>query len=100
MEGIVSTNCGGLAKALKEEKVNWKHVKMHAAILNEAGHFLMDDQRCPSGEWANGAKALRECSVVILDKAGKEDAQGVKDAFAALQKQGCAVCHAKHRTKK
>ncbi len=99
MEGIVSTNCGSLAKALKEEKVNWKHVKLHAAMLNESGYLLMDDSRCPSGEWANGAKALRECSVVILEKADKEDAQGVKDAFAALQKQGCAVCHEKHRKK-
>src|SRR5579862_412459 len=47
MKGIVAPNCGDLKKALDAETTNWDDVALRAAVLNEAGHFLMDDGRCP-----------------------------------------------------
>ncbi|MCH7747207.1 MAG: hypothetical protein IH939_03835 [Acidobacteria bacterium] len=52
MEGLVFANCKALGGELKKEKTNFKAIAMRAALLNEAGHVLMADGRCPDGEWA------------------------------------------------
>ncbi|GAB4153931.1 MAG: hypothetical protein Tsb009_30450 [Planctomycetaceae bacterium] len=97
MEGVVVVHCKALGKELNSEKPNWKHVKLHAAMLNESGHNLMDDGRCPSKEWAAASKILQKCSVVIIDHAKKEDLAGAKSAFKVLTTKGCAACHKKHK---
>lgn len=100
MKGFVSVNCGALGKALKAEKTDWDEIALRAALLNEAGHILMADGRCPDGDWAKGAKTVQGCSKVLLAKVEEKDLEGAKSAFGALTKGGCAVCHKAHRPKK
>lgn len=97
MKGLVAPNCGDLKKSLDAEKPNWEDVSLKAAVLNEAGYLLMDDGRCPDGDWANATKAIRESSAAVLAAAEKEDAAGAKAAFAKLTSEGCAVCHKAHK---
>ena len=97
MEGFVGPNCSALGKALKAEKTDWKEVALRAAMLNEGGHCLMDDGRCPDAEWAKGAKTVQKSSAVIIDLAAKKDLSGAQDAFKVLTAQGCKTCHAKHK---
>lgn len=94
MEGIVASNCGALKKALAAE--DWKKIAFHNAMLNEGGHVLMADGRCPDAEWAKGAKTLQECSKVLAGKVKDKDLEGARSAFKALTK-GCGTCHKKHK---
>ncbi|MAG93914.1 MAG: hypothetical protein CMJ48_09215 [Planctomycetaceae bacterium] len=99
MKGLVGSNCGALAKALKAETPDWEAIGLHAALLNESGHVLMADGRCPDGEWAGGAKTVQKCSVVVLAKVEAKDIEGARGAFKALT-GGCGQCHKKHKPKK
>lgn len=96
MEGLVGPTCGALGKALKAEKTDWEEIGLRAALLNEASFCLMADGRCPSGEWAKGAKTVRGCSKVVLAKVEAKDLDGAKSAFKALT-GGCGTCHKKHK---
>ena len=73
MKGLVNPNCGALKKDLEAEKPNWEDIELHAALLNEAGHILMDDGRCPDGDWAKAAKALQTQSAAVLAAAEKKE---------------------------
>jgi hypothetical protein len=97
MEGIVVVHCKSLSKELKADKPNWKHIRLHAAMLNESGHNLMDDGRCISAEWAAASKILQKCSNVIIEKSKKEDLAGAQGAFKVLTTKGCGACHKKHK---
>jgi cytochrome c556 len=97
MKGLVAANCGELDKLLKAETTNWDDVALKAALLNEAGHLLMDDGRCPDGDWANATKAIRESSEKILEAAEKKDLDAAKGAFKTLTTDGCGACHKAHK---
>lgn len=97
MKGIVGANAGQLKKALDAESPNWEEVALRAAVINEAGHFLMDDGRCPDAAWANAAKSLQVDSAAVLDAAGKMDLAAAKSAFGKLTLDGCGACHLSHR---
>ena len=99
MKGMVATNCGALKKDLDATDLNWNDITLHAAMLNEAGHLLMDDGRCPDGEWAKASKALQAQSAAVLAAAEKDDAATAKAAFKELTAQSCAICHAAHKPK-
>lgn len=99
MKGLVAPNCGDLKKALDADQTNWEDVALKAALLNEAGFLLMDDGRCPDGEWAKAAKAIQGTSAEVLAAAEKKDAAAAKAAFGKLTAEGCAVCHAAHKGK-
>ena len=99
MKGLVAANCGALKKDLDSADLNWNDITLHAALLNEAGHLLMDDGRCPDGEWAKAAKALQAQSAAVLAAAEKDDAATAKAAFKDLTAQSCAICHAAHKPK-
>lgn len=99
MKGLVASNCGALKKDLDAETLDWNEITLHAAMLNEAGHLLMDDGRCPDGEWAKAAKALQAQSAAVLAAAEKDDAATAKAAFGELTAQSCKVCHAAHKGK-
>ncbi|MBQ16560.1 MAG: hypothetical protein CMJ65_05495 [Planctomycetaceae bacterium] len=96
MGGLVAAQCGALSKALKAKDI--KKATIAAALLNESGHILMADGRCPSGDWAKGAKTLQGCSVVVLAKLKAGDVAGASGAFKALT-GGCATCHKAHKGK-
>ncbi len=97
MKGIVGSNCGGLKGALDAATTDWDAVSQHAALLNEAGHLLLDDGRCPDGEWAKAAKALQSTSESVLKAATDKNLDAAKTAFGELTKTSCAVCHAAHK---
>lgn len=99
MKGLVAANCGAVKKDLDAAEINWDDVTLHAALLNESGYILMDDGRCPDGEWAKSAKALQATSAALLAAAEKKDAAGAKAAFGDLTAQSCKVCHAAHKGK-
>jgi mono/diheme cytochrome c family protein len=99
MKGLVAANCGALKKDLDASEANWNDITLHAALLNEAGYVLMDDGRCPDGEWAKAAKALQAQSAAVLSAAEKDNFAGAKEAFKELTAQSCAICHAAHKPK-
>lgn len=96
MKGLVAANCGALKKALDAGEAD--KAALCAAMLNEAGHILMADDRCPSGDWASGAETLQGCSKVVLAKLKAKDIAGAQAAFKALT-GGCAACHKAHKGK-
>lgn len=99
MKGLVGANCGAVKKDLDAAEINWDDVTLHAALLNESGYILLDDGRCPDGEWAKSSKALQTTSAALLAAAEKKDAAAAKAAFADLTAQSCKVCHAAHKGK-
>lgn len=100
MKGIMQPNCAALGAALKETPADdeaWEAAAINAAVLNEMGHLLMDDGRCPDGDWAGATKTLREQSQLALEMLEAKDAEGAGKAFQAMTK-ACAACHSKHKT--
>jgi cytochrome c556 len=102
MKGIMQTNCAGLGASLKDkgpaDDEAWSLAATQAACLNEMGYLLMDDGRCPDGDWANGAKALREGSAEVLAALEKKDLTAAQAAFKNTT-GGCAACHKAHKPK-
>ena len=96
MGHVVKPNCGGIGEGLKADEIDWATLQAKAELLNECGHILMADGRCPDKDWADAAKTLQECSGVLLEKVADKDAEGAKGAFQALTK-ACAACHSKHK---
>lgn len=97
MKGLVASNCGDLKKLLDAETPNWEDIALKAALLNEAGYLLMDDGRCPDGEWANATKAVKEATADVLAAAENKDAEAARKGFAKLTGEGCKVCHTAHK---
>ncbi|MFN0051057.1 MAG: hypothetical protein ACKV0T_02640 [Planctomycetales bacterium] len=97
MKGLVASNCGDLKKLLDAEQPNWDDVALKAALLNEGGYLLMDDGRCPDGDWAGASKALQTNSADILAAAEKKDLAAAKAAFGKLTAEGCGACHKAHK---
>ena len=97
MKGFVAANCGDLSKALKAEEVKWDDVALRAAMLSEAGYLLLDDGRCPDGDWAKASKALQLHGQEVIDASEKKDLEAAKAAFGKLTAEGCAVCHKAHK---
>lgn len=99
MKGLVAPSCGGikegLAAAPADDKA-WEDLAMKAALINEASYVLMEDGRCPDGDWAKAATTLRECSAAVLEKVAAKDSAGAQEAFTALTK-ACGACHKVHR---
>lgn len=99
MSGLVAPNCGSLKKALDEGPADdkaWDAAAANAGLLNEAGHALMADGRCPDADWANAAKTLQECSAAVVKAIEAKDAAKAKEAFGELTKS-CAACHKAHK---
>lgn len=99
MGGLVRPNCAALGADLKKDPADdkaWAALATKAALLNEAGHILMADGRCPDADWANACKTLRDCSAVVLEKIEAKDAEGAQEAFGAMTKS-CGACHSKHK---
>lgn len=99
MKCLVQPNCGSLKKALDANPADdkaWDTAALHAELLNEAGHALMADGRCPDAEWAGAAKALQEASAAVTKAIAEKNADGAKEAFGNLTK-ACGACHKAHK---
>lgn len=100
MAALVRPNCAAVGDALKgagpaDDKA-WEVALTNAALLNESGHVLMADGRCPDGVWAGASKTLQDCSQVLVAKLEAKDAAGAREAMSALTKS-CGTCHAAHK---
>lgn len=99
MGGLVQPNCaaiGGVAKQAPADDKAWQALATNAALLNESGYLLMDDGRCPDGEWAKAAETLRTSSEALLVKIAAKDVDGVNAEFKTLT-TSCAGCHKAHK---
>ncbi len=99
MGKVVGPNCGAASKALKADEIDWEALAANAELLNECGHILMADGRCPDKTWAEAAKTLQGCSDVLSKKIAAKDAEGAQKAFKAMT-AACGACHKAHKPKK
>ncbi len=100
MSAVVVTNCGALRKALDgagpaDDKA-WEAAEINAALLNEAGHSLMADGRCPDATWAAASKALQDGGAAAVAKVQAKDVAGAKEALGVVL-GSCKSCHTAHK---
>ena len=74
----------------------WQTLLTQAALLNEAGHLLMQNERCPDVVWSNAASSLRSASRQVALAARGQNLVDVKKAFGDLTK-ACGSCHKAHK---
>ena len=98
MGKVVRPHCAAIGEGLKADSVDWDSLHADAELLNESGHILMADKRCPDKTWADASKTLRECSAVLLKKIAAKDTEGAQGAFKAMS-DSCAACHKAHKPK-
>ena len=99
MKTVNGPHCSAIGKMLKAgitDDKQWEEAKVHAEMLNEAGHVLMADGRCPDAAWADGAKQLRENSDALLKDIAAKDATAGQADFQKLL-GACKTCHAAHK---
>lgn len=100
MSGINNPNSSAIAALLKEEgpadDKAWEKLAMHASVLNEAGHLLMQHDRCPDKIWADATAQLRQGSAGVYDAARKKDLAEAREAFKTTT-AACGACHAAHK---
>ncbi|MEK6233135.1 MAG: hypothetical protein N2C14_00330, partial [Planctomycetales bacterium] len=68
MNHLIKPHCSAIGKGLKADEIDWEALQINAELLNESGHILMADKRCPDGDWAKASKTLSGCSDVLLAK--------------------------------
>ena len=88
---------GGMIEAVRGKE--WAEAARHAELLNEAGHVLMADGRCPDKVWADAATQLRDGSDAVLAALNAKNATGAQSAFNDTLVKACASCHAVHKPK-
>lgn len=99
MGGLVQPSCAGIGDGLKTPPTDdkgWASLQTKAALLNEASYILMDDGRCPDGDWSGAAKTLREGSEEVLKHLEAKDVAGAQAAMKNMTK-ACGACHSKHK---
>ena len=86
MKGLNGPCCGGIGEGLKAGPADdkaWDDLIMKAALLNESSYILMEDGRCPDGEWAKAATTLREESAYL---AGQARGQGQRRCPSSIRR--------------
>lgn len=103
MSGLVKPQLVALKGLVEEGKKvdgeeGWKAVSTSIALLNESGHMMMEDGRCPDKIWADACKVLREATEEGLKKAAQKDVDGVRASLEGVL-ASCKGCHAEHKYK-
>jgi cytochrome c556 len=101
MTGIVHSNYLAIEEASKKGKADpqtWKTLATNAALLNEAGHLLVDDGRSQGKEWDSSAEDLRKATTAMLVPMKAHDMNGVANELKAVS-AACARCHASYRNR-
>jgi hypothetical protein len=99
MSGLVKPKYVAIKEGLSKESISeddWKALATHAALLNESSYSLMQDDRCPDGDWKEGAMILRKASNDALANIAKENAAGALKAVESMT-LSCKKCHAAHK---
>jgi len=99
MGGIVGPNFGSLNMALRGELTDETKAAAlrSAALLNEASHVLVDNQRSKGEPWNAGAAGLRTNSAMVTEKLNAGDVEAARAAAMQIGAQGCRVCHSMYR---
>ena len=101
MTGMVHPNILAIEEASKNGKADartWKTLATNAALLNEAGHLLVDDGRSQGKEWDSSADDLRKATAAMLVPMKTHDMNGVANELKAVS-AACARCHASYRNR-
>ncbi|MBI4579734.1 MAG: cytochrome c, partial [Planctomycetes bacterium] len=99
MAGVNQPHCAAIAAALKDgpkDDAAWADLALHAALLNESGHLLVENSRCPDATWANAAGALQRGAAELFAAAGQKDLEVSRTSFKGVT-GACGTCHAAHR---
>jgi cytochrome c556 len=102
MKGVNGPHCSALKKVLDAGPADdeaWSTAMQHAQILNEAGHVLMADGRCPDAVWADASKQLRESSDAVLEAIAARNVAEARSSFQGVL-GSCKTCHGAHKPKK
>ena len=77
MSGINGPTCAALGASLKGDgpkaDKDWTELVKQAALLNEVGFLLMENNRCLDDVWKNACAALRENSGRVAVAGGLEE---------------------------
>lgn len=95
MAGLVKPKYLELNDGLAKESLtpdDWKSLATHAALLNEASHLLMADDRCPDKSWEDASMILRAATNDALAAIDKKDVGGAHKAFENISRS-CRTCH-------
>lgn len=101
MVGMVHPNYLAIEDAAKDAKADpqtWKTLATNAALLNEAGYLLVDDERSLGKDWDNAAEQLRRGTAAMLVKIAAHDKVGVASDLKVVG-AACVNCHAAHRAR-
>jgi cytochrome c556 len=100
MVAVVKPNCASLAETLKNggpsDEKGWETAVTQAALLNESGHMMMEDGRCPDGVWAAACKALQEGGQTLVARLEAKDVAGAQEAMKVVT-GSCGTCHKAHK---
>lgn len=99
MSGMVHPSFLTIRSATKEPKVPphlWPSIATNAALLNEAGHSLVEGSRSKGPEWDVAAEGLRRISASMLAQISARNSAGVRAELKALD-SACVNCHATFR---
>jgi hypothetical protein len=102
MAGLVKPQLVALKEGLAKKKKtddDWKAIGIAAALLNESGYLMLDDDRSPDKIWTDGAEILRDAGADALKAVAAKDAEAGIVAVASVLKS-CKVCHTEHKYKK
>ncbi|MGV3723110.1 MAG: hypothetical protein ACO1SX_19595 [Actinomycetota bacterium] len=100
MAGLVKPQWATLSETLKgagpaDDKA-WEAAVTQAALLNESGHMMMEDGRCPDAVWAAACKAMQEGGQTLMAKLEAKDLAGAREA-ATMVGGSCGTCHKAHK---
>lgn len=100
MSGLIGPQTGVLRQGLQgagpaDDKA-WESLAVSAELLNESGHLLMEDGRCPDKTWADASKALQDGAAAVLAKVEAKDAAGAREALTMVA-GSCKSCHMAHK---
>jgi cytochrome c556 len=100
MAGLVKPQTTTLGESLKDpgpaDAKGWEAAATHAALLNESGHAMMADGRCPDAAWENACKMLDEATRLVIAKVEARDVAGAREGLTMVTKS-CAACHSVHK---
>lgn len=102
MAGLVKPQLVILQEGLKEAPADdegWKKLATAVALLNESGHIMMADDRCPDEVWKQACGIMDESTQKTLKLIEKKDAEGALESIAGIT-ASCKHCHTEHKYKK
>lgn len=99
MNAWIGPTRAALDSELKVEPADdkaWAAIAAKAEVLNESGHSLMEDGRCPDAIWAAACKTLQDATSAMAVKAQAKDLAGTREAYGVFM-TSCKSCHTAHK---